>query len=247
MVNIIKWMLGLAKAQLFLLLIFSFAAVGGETIKLGNGIRENIYATGKSTVEIHQSHCLYSMLLLKGQRLRFNTPDVVFFESKSNEKIKDWPYLSQAETSFGYSWSFKKKSGLNSKWFGLMCDNAKYFDFEPAFENQLSSDSPELPQIKNDNAFKCPGALSEAGWRPTEKAGAANSYVFEEIKNENLSGFIIGYKNKDTPTFGRVTFCLIKGESVLLGSAENAPEPLSISAKTFSELKRVASGIVFLN
>lgn len=242
--SIIKWMLSLARTKIFLLSIFSFSAVGGEIIKLGNGVGESLYAAGRSTVEIYQGPCLYSMLLLKGQRLKFNTPDVVFLDSKSN---KEWPYLSQDETNLGYSWSFKKSSELSSKWFGLMCDNTKNFNFDLASESQLDSDSPELQQIKDDNAFKCPGALSKAEWRPTKKAGAANSYVFEEIKNEKLSGFIIGYKNKDAPTFGRVIFCLVKGESVLLGSAENHPEPLSISVKDFNELKRIASGIIFLN
>lgn len=245
--NIIKWMLILVKAKIFLLSIFSFSAVGGEIIKLGNGLGENIYAAGKSTVEVHQEHCLYSMTLLKGQYLKFNAPDVVFLESKTNKSDEEWPYLSQVETSFGYSWSFKKNSDLDLKWFGLMCDNKKNFNFDSVSESKPSSDSPELQQIKYDNAVKCPGALSEKGWRPTEKAGATNGYVFEEIKNENLSGFIVGYKNKNRATFGRVVFCLIKNESVLIGSAENHPRPLSVSFKSFNELKKVISDIRLLN
>lgn len=233
--------------------LMSTSALSSETenvdavVNVGSDSGYSNLAAGKKIAAIHQGNCNYSMELLEDQYVKFNTPDVVFLESKVAPNEKSWPYLSQAEMSAGYDWSFRKDGDLKSKWFGLMCDSAENFDLHGSnVKNDAENISPELQQIKEANELKCPATLTAKGWMPNKSAGQPNEYTFQELKGDNWTGFIFGYKNRGNDSFGRISFCLVQGDNVLVGAAENYPKPLLLSPKTFEETKAVLSSVKFL-
>lgn len=215
-------------------------------LKLGNEPGYSTLASGASIVEIHQGNCNYSIDLKASQYVKFNTPDVVFLESETPPKEKDWPYLEQAEMSAGYDWNFKKDDNLKSKWFGLMCDGIGNFDFQSNGGVGSEEDSPELQDVKQSNGFKCPATLTDNGWVPNKNAGRPDSYFFQKLSGAGWSGFVLGFKGGGGKNIARVSFCIVQGENVLVGAAENQPRSLSLSEESFDGMKSVLESIQFL-
>lgn len=232
--------------------LISVPAFSSETgqvsvVDIGNQPGYSAYASGKTIAAIHQGNCSYSMVLLENQYVKFNTPDVVFLESKTAPKDKSWPYLAQAEMSAGYNWSFKKDSDLKSKWFGLMCDGAENFDLQGAGINSNPEElSPELQDVKEANNLKCPAKLTEKGWVPNSNAGRPEGYVFQELNGANWSGFIFGFRNERKDSIDRISFCLVRDGNVLVGAAENYSKPLLLNQKDFEEIKATLKTVRFL-
>lgn len=225
---------------------FSFDQVD-TVVNVGNKAGYFNTASGKIVAAIHQGNCNYSMFLLENQYLKFNTPDVVFLESNTKPNDNGWPYLEQAEMSAGYNWSFKKKGDLKSKWFGLMCDGIEDFDLQDSTGSVDSeSISPELQDIKQANSLKCPATLTASGWVPTKNAGRPEEYTFQQLNGPGWSGFMFGFKNKTKNSFGRLSFCLVEGDNVLVGAAENASKHLLLDYKFFDEIKMTLESVKFL-
>lgn len=218
-----------------------------SVVDIGNQPGYSAYASGKAIAAIHQGNCSYSMVLLENQYVKFNTPDVVFLESKTMPKDKSWPYLTQAEMSAGYNWSFKKDGGLESKWFGLMCDGTENFDLQGASISSNSGEvSPELQDVKEANNLKCPATLTGKGWVPNNNAGRPGEYIFQELNGANWSGFIFGFRDKMKDSIARVSFCLVRDSNVLVGAAENYSKPLLLNQKSFEEIKATLETVKFL-
>lgn len=232
------------------LLSISAVAAGNDqgdmVVNVGNEPSNSISASGVAVVKVHQGRCNYSIELRADQYIKFNTPDVVFLESKSPPKNQDWPHLEQAEMSSGYDWNFKKDNNLRAKWFGVMCDGVDNFDLKQPSGASASEDiSPELQEVKQANSFKCPATLSDEKWLPNKNAGKPEDYIFQEVTGTGWSGFIFGFKDKARKDISRVSFCIVEGESVLVGAAENYPDSLLLDLKTFEGIRDVLSSIKF--
>ena len=218
-----------------------------SVVDIGNQPGYSAYTSGKAIAAIHQGNCSYSIMLLENQYVRFNTPDVVFLESKNVPKDKSWPYLTQAEMSAGYNWNFKKDSDLKSKWFGLMCDGAENFDLQgTGISSNPEEVSPVFQDVKEANNLKCPATLTDKGWVPNNNAGRPEEYIFQELNGANWSGFIFGFRNKKKDSITRVSFCLVRDGNVLVGAAENYSKPLLLDQKSFEEIKATLETVKFL-
>lgn len=216
-------------------------------VDVGNEPGYSSFASGKTIAAIHQGNCNYSMALLESQHVKFNSPDVVFLESKTIPLDPHRPYLAQAEMSAGYDWHFEENKNFKSKWFGLMCEGVEDFDSLRSDGNASSDDvSPELQLVKEANNLACPATLTEKGWVPNNKAGQAHEYVFQELAGANWSGFIVGFKGKAKDSFSRVNFCMVHEGNVLMGSAVNKLEPLWLNNKTFEEIQATLRTVQFL-
>ncbi|WP_339539618.1 hypothetical protein [Pseudomonas sp. RA_15y_Pfl2_54] len=215
-------------------------------VNVGNEPNDSISASGIAVVNVRQGSCKYSLDISKDQYIKFNTPDVVFLESKSPPKDQDWPHLEQAEMAVGYDWSFKKDSNLGAKWFGMMCDVVDNFDLKQTGEDSGSEDvSPELQDVRQANALKCPATLSDERWLPNKSAGNSEDYIFQELRGSGWSGFIFGFKDKTGKKIARVSFCILEGENMLVGAAENYPDTLTLDAETFQGIRDVLSSLRF--
>ncbi|MHC8346817.1 hypothetical protein [Pseudomonas sp. RT6P73] len=215
-------------------------------VNVGDETGYSAFASGKTVAAIHQGSCNYSMTLLENQYIKFNTPDVVFLESYTKPKDNSWPYLEQAEMSAGYDWSFKKKGDLKSKWFGLMCDGVENFDLQGSAGSINSENiSPELQDLKQANSFKCPATLTKNGWIPTKNAGRPEEYTFQQLTGAGWSGFIFSFKNKKNESIARISFCLVQGNNVLIGTAENGQKPLILNNKILDEIKTTLNSVKF--
>lgn len=219
----------------------------GPVVDVGNEPGYSAFASGKTIAAIHQGNCNYSMTLLENQHVKFNSPDVVFLESKIISRDQNWPYLAQAEMSAGYDWHFEENSHFKYKWFGLMCEGVENFGSLRSDKNISSDeDSSELQFIKEANDLACPATMTDKGWVPNNNAGQAQEYVFHELAGVNWSGFIVGFKGKAKDSFKRINFCMVHEGNVLMGAAVNAIEPLWLNQRSFEEIQVTLTKVQFL-
>lgn len=216
-----------------------------SVVSVGNASGQSQIAQGPAEAAVDMTPCRFSMTLSKDQWLQFNTPDLVFIAAKQLPETTNAPRLSQAQTSTGYEWSFEKPTNLSQPWFVVMCESANNFSALTT-QNPPLDDTIELQLVRESNDRKCPATLTDHGWEPTSLAGPKNRYTFEALGGEKSSGFIFGFHDKSRRHITRVAFCLLRGESVLIGSAESgSPTPLAISAEGFEEIKTAVRSMAF--
>ncbi len=220
--------------------------VPADSVVLGDQPGAVQSVQGPASVLVALNECSFSVALAKGQYLRFNTPDVVFVQSATALNEQAMPHLWQAETYSGYEWQFRKPGGLADTWFGVMCEGTASFSLlKPEVAVPEAEVSPGLQVIRGSNDLKCPATLTRDGWVPTQRAGRPEDYVFEQLSGPDWSGFVLGYRNTTGKTFGRISFCLIHDDQVLLGAAENDVRPLKLSAQAFEDIKKALLAIRF--
>lgn len=216
------------------------------TVEVGNQNGWSASASGPAVAVMHLDGCQFSLPLAEQQSLTFVTPHALFIEAKRGDRARNRPYLWQAQTNSGYAWSFRKPGARQDKWFGLMCDSPEYFSFQgPYTPDPAQEYNPAIESLRQDSEHKCPATLTGHGWVPSPQAGPANSYVFKPLQGANWSGFIFGFRNPGRDSFGRISFCLVHGDNVLLGAAENDPQPLELSPRTLAEITAIVSSITF--
>lgn len=220
-------------------------ALAADAVVVGGESGQSAVAHGPTEAVVELDTCRFSMPLLQGQWLTFDRFYLVFVAGKQLPARASAPSLWQAETSSGYDWHFEKSDNLSQPWFGVMCENADSFSRLTA-RKPPEEDSIALQVLRDDNDRRCPATLTDHGWEPTSLAGPKKSYTFEALGGEKSSGFIFGFHDKSRRHITRVAFCLLRGESVLIGSAESGSStPLAISAEGFEQIKTAVRSIVF--
>ena len=201
--------------------------------------------SGPGSPILSVGQCKFSINIQAGQRAIFNGPDLVLYYSKMHQD--QTAYLLQTETNFGYAWSFKKKGSRRDKWIGVMCENMEDFS-KITVTNEISKEdrSPALNDIRQGNDMKCPATLEAGKWTPRPILNKGEDYLFNTISGDGWTGFLIGYKDsKGRRELTSVRFCMINGNHVLVGAAEDDDRPLDLPIKFFDELGRSLSTIHF--
>ena len=207
------------------------------------GEMQNVMGPGSPILSVGQ--CKFSINVQAGQRAVFNGPDLVLYYSETRQD--QMAYLLQAETNFGYAWSFKKKGSRRDKWVGVMCENVEDFSKITATNETLKEDrSPALDDIRQSNDMKCPATLEAGKWTPRPILKKGEDYIFNAISGDGWTGFLIGYRaSKERGKLTSVRFCMINENHVLVGAAEDDDRPLALPIHFFDELGRSLSTIQF--
>lgn len=213
---------------------------------LGNEAGGVPHVPGLRSIIVNMDRCSFRIALKNNQNFFFNTPDIVFYESKT--ALKNPPYLWQAERSAGYDWAFQKPGNLNDRWFGLMCEGAENLSWNAASASkQHEEPTPEQQQIRNSNDLKCPAKIRDGKWVLNDQGMKPENYLFKELKGANWNGFVVGYKNKKSrSTLQSLRFCLVHDNDVVIGASENYPKSLSIPISFFDRVQNLLSTIQFL-
>jgi len=213
------------------------------TVSNAPGEMRNFTGPGSPILSVGQ--CKFSINIQAGQRAIFNGPDLVLYYSKTRQD--QMPYLLQAETNFGYAWSFKKKGSRRDKWVGVMCENMEDFSkITVANEISKKDHSPALDEIRQSNDMKCPATLEAGKWTPHPILKKGEDYLFSAISGDGWTGFLIGYRaSKERGELTSVRFCMINENHVLVGAAEDDDRPLALPIHFFDELGRSLSTIQF--
>ncbi|WP_156924652.1 hypothetical protein [Burkholderia sp. WSM2230] len=217
------------------------AAAQGQ-VHVGSEVGQVASATGPGTISVEMGDCKFSMTLAAHSHIKFNDPDAIIYRSARPLPENNLPHLIEAPISAGYEWHFHKEGDLDGKWLGLMC--AKTTEFPWGVANEQNAASPEMEQVIDANALKCPARPDGEHWAPTT---LAMTDTFEELHGPNWSGFVItshGSGKKNTLSLIRV--CLRHNGNVVIGASENDSKPLSIPISYIRDLKRLLSSLRFL-
>ncbi|MEG2797093.1 MAG: hypothetical protein RR958_20850 [Pseudomonas sp.] len=220
-------------------------ALAADAVVVGNKAGQSAVAQGPIKARVELDACRFSLPLSADQGLTFDSTYLLFIAGQQRSDPASAPRLWQAETSSGYDWNFEKPGNLSQPWFGAVCEHTENFS-RLTGSKPSEDDSIALQILRDDNDRRCPATLTDHGWEPTSLAGPGNRYTFEALKGETSSGFIFAFHDPSRRHITRVAFCLLRGESVLIGSAQSgSATPLAISAEGFEQIRTAVRGIAF--
>lgn len=199
-------------------------------------------ANGPNTVSVDLGDCGFTMKLLEGQHVKYDGPDVIFYESAKELSGDDLPYLWQAQMSAGYSWAFKNKGKLKVRWFGMVCENKNNF-YWSIDKNQIDQQTPEIQQIMQDNSERCPARLVNDKWVQNNLRGKT---VFRSLTGNGWNGFIFGYmQDKNLSALQSLGFCLVKGNSVIIGATGDGGGKIDVPVYFLDDISKILSTLTF--
>jgi hypothetical protein len=218
------------------------AAENSQIPVVGNRVGNVAFADGPGLIGVDMNNCRFSMDLARRDHIKFNDPDVVIYQAAHALPDSAVPHLVQSEMAMGYDWSFEKKGGSNVRWLGLMCESESDFSWGSA--TKTGNVSPELQDIMEANAIRCPAEFDGKKWmiHPNNEMDRV-----EELHGKNWSGFIASYRNeKDASQFHRVRFCLVHGGSLVVGVSEGGSKSSIISRNFVDNLIKLILSVEFI-
>ncbi|POR54505.1 hypothetical protein B0G62_102113 [Paraburkholderia eburnea] len=211
-------------------------------VKIGDQAGYVKTADGPLAVSVDMEDCTFDMQLSKNQHIKYNGPDIIFYDATQVASDGILPYLLQAQMSSGYSWSFKTRGHADLKWFGMMCENKSDF-YWSANKKSLDDQTPETQQIMEDNSDRCPADFKNGKFSPNKKT---KNLIFRPIDNNQWSGFIYGNPSKrDRSTLAYAGFCLIHNDSVIIGSMYDPDKNLTVPISFLDEISDSLSTLKF--
>lgn len=197
-------------AGLLAVACFSGDALADDGVKtLGVGTSA-LTADGPTSAQVRMGDCQFSITLKKGEHIKYNDPDLIFYRANAPLPDRELPFLQQAQTYSGYDWWFEKSGTAHVPWIGFMCENTSDFKWSP--DNSQTDISPELQDIMDANALRCPADFDGKKWTPLRKGGGVN---FENIDVHGANGFVVDSESKKGIQGSR--FCFVHGKNVLIG------------------------------
>ncbi|WP_123957974.1 hypothetical protein [Cupriavidus necator] len=168
-------------------------------------------------------------------------PDVIVYFSRGKIAGTNLPYLDQAEMRSGYDWSFKNPGRNNDHWFRVMCDNRANF----SWGGPKRETTPKLDQIIESNDQKCPAVFEDGRWVPGRALGSVTDFC--GLRGVDWTGFIVGLRNRATATtaLSTITFCIVRGEDVLVGAMESDPASLRENVSFVDQIVEILSTMRF--
>lgn len=197
-------------AAIFTMLFAGVVFAQDHLITLGNAVGEVSNVDGPAWIQVDMNGCQFFMKIDRGDHVKYNGPDFIFYRSNYLAADRDLPYLKQAEMSAGYDWWFEDPKDKKIPWVGLMCESISSFKWS---SDPVKTDmSPELQDVMDSNLLKCPADFDGEKWVVRQGVSGARFINLDVIGGV---GFVIGDKMKNGGQGSR--FCFVNGRNVLIG------------------------------
>lgn len=191
----------------------AFADDGVKTLGVGTS---TLTADGPMSVQVNMGECQFSIALKKGEHIKYNNPDLIFYRSNARLTDQDIPFLHQVQTYSGYDWWFEKRGAVHVPWIGFMCENASDFKWSP--DNAQTDVPTGLQDIIDANSLRCPADFIGGKWIRTQKSGAS----FRNLDVVGGQGFLVDETVTKKNSGGGSRFCFVHGGNVLIGVSGGA-------------------------